>query len=212
MLPYHKILVSGARGRLGSVICTRLSADYQIIEHVRGLDLSTVIALHQPDLIIDVTSHINILAHIAIYQRHAIPVIIGTSGISPVDARLVCEATPFPLLIVPNFSMGFKTLIQQAVILSSQYKVSKIIETHHNQKKDSPSGSSLFLADRLDTTIESIRVPRYIAKHEIQFCMEGSLITISHEVTDKSSFIPGILHAIEYISSKPSAQIYYPGS
>ena len=72
MLPYHKILISGAQGKLGSAICTKLRSVCQIIKHTKQDDLSAMLALHRPDLIIDVTSHICIHEHIAIYQKHAI--------------------------------------------------------------------------------------------------------------------------------------------
>ena len=83
------------------------------------------------------------------YIDHKQPAIIGTSGLTPREARQYCQQTDFPLVIVPNFSRGFRLFFQQAQSIAPHYANIQIIETHHQTKKDAPSGSSLFLADAL---------------------------------------------------------------
>lgn len=197
----QRILISGINGKLGSVIAKSLAKDYIIEGHHRSECLEQSIQKGF-DLIIDATSALTIHEHMAIYLKYRVPVIIATSGISPSDAEAYIKQASFPLIIAPNLSISFRQFVAVALSLQQNMTVKTIIETHHHHKKDSPSGSSLFLSDRLNNApIQSLRVDEYIAKHEIIFTNGDDKTTLTHENNSPSAFIPGLVEAIEQITT-----------
>ena len=198
----QSILISGISGRLGRSIKDALAPHHIIHGHHKHQSLEECIKTSGCDMIIDASSSLSIHAHIAIYLNAKIPTIILTSGITPQAAVDYCQRAHFPFIIVPNLSKGFRDFLQTALQLNKQYPALKITETHSSHKKDSPSGSSLFLSHKLGgVDIESKRVEQYIAKHEIIFSSEHDTITLSHTTTSPKAFMCGVLTAIEKINT-----------
>jgi 4-hydroxy-tetrahydrodipicolinate reductase len=156
--------------------------------------------------------------------------VVGTTGLSPEqiqDLAEFAEKASIGCLIVPNFSIGV-VLMQQAAQQAAQYfDHVEIIELHHNQKADAPSGTAVKTAQMLaeanksynaplvDETetlpgsrggttqdgihIHSVRLPGLIAHQEILFGAPGQLYTLRHDTTDRSSFMPGVLLCIRRV-------------
>lgn len=197
----QRVLISGINGKLGSAIAKSLAKDYIIEGHYRSECLEQSIQ-NGFDLIIDATSALTIHEHMAIYLKHQVPVIIATSGIWPSAAEDYIKQANFPLIIAPNLSKSFRQFVTTAQTLQQNMTVKTIIETHHHHKKDSPSGSSLFLSHRLNNApIQSLRVNKYIAKHEIIFTSGDDIIKLTHESNSPGAFIPGLIEAIEEITT-----------
>ena len=161
--------------------------------------------------------------------------VVGTTGLTPEqiqDLADFAEKASTGCLIIPNFSIGM-ALLQQAAVQASQYfDHVEIIELHHNQKADAPSGTAIQTAQQLaglgktfnppmveetekltgargsvaddNIRIHSVRLPGFIAHQEVIFGAPGQIYTLRHDTTDRSSFMPGVLLAIRKITQLKS--------
>lgn len=156
--------------------------------------------------------------------------VVGTTGLSPEkiqDLAEFADKASTGCLIIPNFSIGM-VLLQQAAIQASQYfDHVEIIELHHNQKADAPSGTAIQTAQLLaemgksfnpptvteteklagargsladeGIRIHSIRLPGLIAHQEVIFGAAGQIYTLRHDTSDRSCYMPGVLLSIRKI-------------
>lgn len=153
------------------------------------------------------------------------PLLIGSTGHSATTQRfLESAAKHIPILYSPNFSIGMGLCIEATRMLSKSLKGSchiDIIESHHIQKKDTPSGTALSLAsatgldkvlDRpgidhprpTDTVfIHSLRRGNVIGEHTIIFTCQGETIELKHQVTSRETFARGALKAATFLHGKP---------
>lgn len=156
--------------------------------------------------------------------------VVGTTGLSPEQIQDLAEfadKASVGCLIIPNFSIGI-VLLQQAAQQAAQYfEHVEIIELHHNQKADAPSGTAIQTAQLLSELhkpynppqvhetetiqgarggvtadgirIHSVRLPGLIAHQEVIFGAPGQIYTLRHDTSDRASFMPGVLLCIRRI-------------
>ena len=156
--------------------------------------------------------------------------VVGTTGLSPEqiqDLADFADKSSTGVLIIPNFSIGV-VLMQQAAIRAAQYfEHLEIIELHHNQKADAPSGTAIKTAEMLselgksynpqlvkekehlagargsvcgeNIRIHSVRLPGLIAHQEMIFGAPGQIYTLRHDTSDRSCYMPGVLLSIRKI-------------
>ncbi|ELR99112.1 4-hydroxy-tetrahydrodipicolinate reductase [Gloeocapsa sp. PCC 73106] len=156
--------------------------------------------------------------------------VVGTTGLSATqiaDLGEFAEKASTGALIIPNFSIGM-VLLQQAALQAAQYfDHVEIIELHHNQKADAPSGTAIKTAEMLSNLgkkynpplveaketfagargatlgdqipIHSIRLPGLIAHQEVIFGAAGQIYTLRHDTSDRSCYMPGVLLAIRQV-------------
>jgi 4-hydroxy-tetrahydrodipicolinate reductase len=156
--------------------------------------------------------------------------VVGTTGISPEqlkDLAEFAEKSSTGVLVIPNFSIGV-VLMQQAAIRAAQYfEHVEIIELHHNQKADAPSGTAIKTAEMLselgktynpalvketehlagargsvcgdNIRIHSVRLPGLIAHQEVIFGAPGQIYTLRHDTSDRSCYMQGVLLSIRKI-------------
>ncbi|XTZ10252.1 MAG: 4-hydroxy-tetrahydrodipicolinate reductase, partial [cyanobacterium endosymbiont of Rhopalodia yunnanensis] len=161
--------------------------------------------------------------------------VVGTTGLSEKQIKELgefAEKASTGCLIIPNFSIGM-VLLQQAAIQASQYfNHVEIVELHHNQKADAPSGTAVKTAQMLsdcgkiynpssvketetiqgargglgnnNIRIHSVRLPGLIAHQEILFGAKGELYTLRHDTSDRSCYMTGVLLAIRKITQLKS--------
>lgn len=161
--------------------------------------------------------------------------VVGTTGMSPEqiqDLADFAEKASTGCLLIPNFSIGM-VLLQQAAIQASKYfDHVEIIELHHNQKADAPSGTAVQTAQLLaelgktfnpavvqeteklpgargsvaeeNIRIHSIRLPGLIAHQEVIFGAPGQIYTLRHDTSDRSCYMPGVLLAIRKVTQLKS--------
>lgn len=161
--------------------------------------------------------------------------VVGTTGLTPEEIQKLAdfaEKASTGCLIIPNFSIGMALLQQAAVQASRYFDHVEIIELHHNQKADAPSGTAIQTAQQLaglgktyntpvveeteklagargsiaddNIRIHSVRLPGFIAHEEVIFGSPGQIYTLRHDTTDRSSFMPGVLLAIRKITQLKS--------
>ncbi|ASC72111.1 4-hydroxy-tetrahydrodipicolinate reductase [Halomicronema hongdechloris C2206] len=187
----------------------------------QGQGLSVMVDFTHPDTVYE-----SVRAAIA----YGVRPVVGTTGLSADQIQELAEfaeKASIGCLIIPNFSIGM-VLLQQATLQAAQYfDHVEIIELHHNQKADAPSGTAIQTAQMLselhkpfnppevDETeklpgargstladgvhIHSVRLPGLIAHQEVIFGAPGQLYTLRHDTSDRSSFMPGVLLAIRRI-------------
>jgi 4-hydroxy-tetrahydrodipicolinate reductase len=157
--------------------------------------------------------------------------VVGTTGLKPEQIRDLAEfaeKASTGCLLIPNFSIGM-VLLQEAAIRASQYfDHVEIIELHHNQKADAPSGTAIQTAQMLaelgktfnpsqveeketlagargsqadeGIRIHSVRLPGLIAHQEVIFGAPGQIYTLRHDTSDRACYMPGVLLAIRKVT------------
>lgn len=161
--------------------------------------------------------------------------VVGTTGMSPEqiqDLADFAEKASTGCLLIPNFSIGMVLLQQAAVQASKYFDHVEIIELHHNQKADAPSGTAVQTAQLLaelgktfnpavvketeklpgargsvteeNIRIHSIRLPGLIAHQEVIFGAPGQIYTLRHDTSDRSCYMPGVLLAIRKVTQLKS--------
>lgn len=181
----------------------------------------------QPGVMVDFTHPKGVYHNIRSAIAYGIRPVVGTTGLSPEqiqDLAEFAEKASIGVLIIPNFSIGM-VLLQQAAIAASQYfDHVEIIELHHNQKADAPSGTAIKTAEMLadlgktynppaveeseklqgargaladeQIRIHSVRLPGLIAHQEVIFGGPGQIYTLRHDTSDRACYMPGVLLAI----------------
>jgi 4-hydroxy-tetrahydrodipicolinate reductase len=157
-----------------------------------------------------------------------IPSIIGVSGFAEDDygwMRSMSEQYDVAILLVPNFSIGILLVKKMAALARAYFPKVELVETHHDRKRDAPSGTSLDIATMLakidpppaetpqveeldlgsrgmdvkDVKIHSLRLPGVIARQSILFSRKGEVLSIEHDTTSREAFLAGIYFTIENI-------------
>ncbi len=227
-----RLLVQGASGRLGQVI-VRLANNtkkFQISEIRRGESLDQ---LEQADVALDVSEAASslLLARRAAALRK--PVVIGSTGHDrPQIAEIESLARRAAIVLAPNFSVGVNLLFwlsqNAARILGDSFDL-EILELHHRQKKDAPSGTARRLAEILAATrdidleangrhgrvgqtgerlkneigFHAIRGGDVVGEHTVYFLGSGERLELTHKASSRETFAHGALRATEWVLSQP---------
>ncbi|MBD2743112.1 4-hydroxy-tetrahydrodipicolinate reductase [Coleofasciculus sp. FACHB-1120] len=184
----------------------------------------------QQGVMVDFTHPDSVYENVRTAIAYGIRPVVGTTGLSPQQIQELAEfadKASTGALIIPNFSIGM-VLLQQAAVQASQYfDHVEIIELHHNQKADAPSGTALQTAQMLGELgktynpptvketeklpgargsqadegirIHSVRLPGLIAHQEVMFGAPGQIYTLRHDTSDRSCYMPGVLLAIRKV-------------
>jgi len=163
-----KIVVAGSGGKMGRALIEGVSADASLALAASfdvGDDVAA--AIGKGDVLIDFTRPEGTLAHLAHCERLGKAIIIGTTGFSDADrARITAAAKTIPIALSPNFAVGvnaaFRLAEVAAGILGDAFDV-EILEAHHRQKVDAPSGTALKLGEVVAAALH--RNLREVAKH-----------------------------------------------
>lgn len=234
-----KIALSGCNGRMGRVI-TDIVAGREGMEIVAGFDINTTKHADFPvfsdpfefqgtcDVIIDFSNASSTEHLLAFCERHGTPIVICTTGHSAEQLTKIREASAkFPVFRSGNMSLGINLmsdlLRKSAAILGDRYDV-EIIEKHHNQKLDAPSGTALMLADAVASAlpyeaeyiydrherrtkrtkheigISAIRGGTIVGEHSVMFCGRDEIIEIRHTALSREVFAVGAVDAAAFMA------------
>lgn len=211
-----KICVSGSEGKMGSRIIDLAGSDPDL--QVTGqfdIDGDAVASIENCDCLIDFTAPKATMANLALCERFKKAIVIGTTGLSEEEKAKIQEASvSIPIVFSPNMSVGvnllFKLIEQASKILGKDYEVS-IIEAHHAQKKDAPSGTAKEIAKIVKSVkgdteipIDSVREGETIGEHTITFESDFDLLEITHSAKTRDIFAKGALLAAKFVSGKKS--------
>ena len=151
-------------------------------------------------------------------KKKEIPILIGTTGFSEDDFKKIeVASTKIPVLFAPNTSPGIailKNILNTSKNLFSEDHVFSISETHHIEKKDSPSGTALDLQrviisiyPEANVVIESFREGNHPGEHTVSIALDKEIIEFTHRAEDRSIFALGALKGAAWLTER-SAGLY----
>jgi 4-hydroxy-tetrahydrodipicolinate reductase len=199
-----RVGVAGAAGRMGQAVCAAVEgADDMTLagraDPALGVELHEI--LGDCDVVVDFTRPDTALENARTCMRAGVHAVVGTSGWDP--APLAGETGGGKVFVAPNFAIGAVLMMQFAAQASRYMARAEIIELHHDKKLDAPSGTAARTADLMegDVPIHSVRLPGLVAHQEVILGDVGQTLTIRHDSTDRTSFMPGVLLAIRKVGS-----------
>lgn len=193
-------------------------------------NLERLLAEAQPSVCVDFTTGAEAGANIEVCLQHRIPAVVGTTGIpAQVLDRIgqLSRIEKTPVFVAPNFSLGTVLMMKFATEASRYFSTAEILEMHHDKKLDAPSGTAIRTAELMlksrdqfispglcseklshvrggemgGVRIHSVRLPGLLAHQEVIFGGDGEILTIRHDSTARTSFMPGVMLAIRKIRS-----------
>ena len=228
-----KIILCGACGKMGKMISELAGAQI-----VCGVDLhpspmpypvyqSFDEIKEQADCLIDFSSATNLKERLDYCKKNHLPAVLASTGYTEADCKLIEETSKvIPVFQTGNFSLGINLLQmlakKAASILGGDFDV-EIIERHHNQKKDAPSGTALMLAKSVnegygnqkefiygregivgarkpsEIGIHAVRGGTIVGEHEVMFAGEDEIVTLSHSARSRKVFASGALKAAAWL-------------
>jgi 4-hydroxy-tetrahydrodipicolinate reductase len=247
-----KILVNGAAGKMGRAMIAGIlpEEDLRIVAAVdlkqAGIDIGALcgekpwgvtietslpqaLTRTRPDIMLDFTNAQAALKNIRLALELKIATVIGTTGLDPQElAELdkLAKSQQTPVFVAPNFALGAVLMIGFAAEAAAHFPYVEVIERHHNQKLDAPSGTAIATmeaiakrrpafaqgalhefekipgsrgADYQGMRVHSIRLPSYVGSQEVVFGGLGQIFTIKHETLSREAFLPGVLLALRKI-------------
>jgi 4-hydroxy-tetrahydrodipicolinate reductase len=233
-----RVGVLGARGRMGRQVCAA-------VEQAPDLELAATVDLDDrladvlesgAQVLVDFTHPDAVLDNLRFAAEHGLHAVVGTTGFT--DERLATvrewfDAKPeLGLVIAPNFGIGAVLAMKFAQLAAPYFDSAEVIELHHPDKADAPSGTASRTARLIaqareqaglgpvpDATttqlagargaevdgirVHSIRAAGLVAHQEVLFGTAGETLTIRHDSLDRSSFMPGVLLAIREVVRRP---------
>lgn len=234
-----KVAVCGALGKMGTEVCNAVeecsetelvakidiegSGTYQSIEEAhRVCDI---------DVLVDFTQPASIFENAKYCLNNEIKIVIGTTGLKDEEIDFLKDLSVknnTSCLIAPNFSTGAVLMMMFSKQAAKYFDNAEIIELHHNQKKDAPSGTAIKTALMMseekdsfvkgncpeketvqgarggisysDIHIHSVRMPGYIASQEVIFGSSGQVFKIRHDSMDRKCYMQGVLLAVKHVA------------
>jgi len=217
------VAVAGAAGRMGETVCAAIEGaeDMELVgradpllgttleEILMGTHPPTGPSARAPEVVVDFTRPETALGNALACVRAGVHVVIGTTGFDPTplrQARAADGARKANVLIAPNFAIGAVLMMRFAVEAARHMAKAEIVELHHDQKLDAPSGTAARTAQLIaaetggpEPPIHSVRLPGMVANQEVIFGDVGQTLTIRHDTIGRESFMPGVLLAIRRV-------------
>lgn len=232
-----KVAVCGALGKMGCEVVNAVEAA-EDMELVAKIDIAAdniyrtieeAARVEDIDILIDFTQPKSIYENALYCLNNGIKIVIGTTGLTDEQIeklRQLSVEKNTGCFIAPNFSTGAVLMMMFARQAAKYFDNAEIIEFHHNQKKDAPSGTSIKTAqmmaevkpdfaintcDEVETVegarggnsysnihIHSVRMPGYTASQEVILGSSGQVLTIRHDSMDRKCYMPGVLLAVRH--------------
>lgn len=236
------VAVCGSNGKMGKEVVRAVNEDKELtlvaqIDIVDGeySSIKDASAQKKIDVLVDFTQPKSIYENAQYCLNNGINIVIGTTGLSDeqiANLKSLSEQNKVSCLIAPNFSTGAVLMMMFAKQAAKYFDNAEIIELHHNQKKDAPSGTAVKTALMMseaseksfvtgncpetetikgarggisysDIHIHSVRMPGYIASQEVLFGSSGQTFKIRHDSMNRECYMPGVLMAVKHVMTKP---------
>lgn len=231
-----RILVNGAGGRMGNVLCGMIRSGAQGSELAGAVDAfaqngdilpSLEAFTGEADCIIDFSNHTGTQALLDYATAHRLPVVIATTGQTEEERGMIQAASAqIPVFFSGNMSLGIALLVQLAKLTAKMFPDAdiEIVEQHHNQKLDVPSGTALMLGKavqearpesqllvgrhengkrtKTEVGIHSLRLGNVVGIHEVIVNTGSQTISLKHEAHDRALFAEGALSAAAFLCGK----------
>jgi 4-hydroxy-tetrahydrodipicolinate reductase len=240
-----RVGVFGAHGKMGLHVCAAVRQDSDL-ELVAGVDPSnggepvggqvtvsvdpTALVDARAEVAVDFTRPDAVMDNVRFSVEHGIHVVVGTTGIGPEQLdeirRWLDERPEVGVIVAPNFSIGAVVGQRLAEEAARYFPAAEVIELHHDQKLDAPSGTAAATARRIAAArkeawegptggetyrggdvegvrVHSVRLPGLVAHQEVIFGAQGQTLTIRHDAPDRTCYMPGVLMAVREVGGRP---------
>jgi 4-hydroxy-tetrahydrodipicolinate reductase len=232
-----KVGVLGARGRMGSEVVKAVKAadDLELVAELDLGDSLETLITQGAEVVVDFTTPDSVMANLEFLISHNINAVVGTTGFD--DARVakiksLLTSSKSGVLIAPNFAIGAVLMMEFATKAAKYFESAEIIELHHPNKVDAPSGTAARTADLMsqsrkesgltsmpdattssidgargakvgDIPVHSVRLRGLVAHQEVLLGGVGETLSIRHDSIDRVGFMPGVLLGIRQVISHP---------
>jgi 4-hydroxy-tetrahydrodipicolinate reductase len=233
-----KVGVLGARGRMGAEVVKAVTAaaDLELVASLDIGDSLDQLVSSGAQVVVDFTTPDSVMANLEFLISKGINAVVGTTGFD--DARvtklktLVSANPKVGVLIAPNFAIGAVLMMEFATKAAKYFESAEIIELHHPDKVDAPSGTASRTAELMtqarkeaglsampdatnsgipaarganvgDIPVHSIRLRGLVAHQEVLLGGLGETLTIRHDSLDRAGFMPGVLLGVRKVISNP---------
>jgi len=257
-----RVLVHGALGKMGQEVLRALCHDPEL-EPVAGVDiraesrsmllpdgsrsiplstdLEAILTHHDTDVMVDFTSAEATMAAVRAAAEHKVRMVIGTTGLSPEQVDEItnlCRRKELGAVIASNFSIAAAVMIHSAKLAAKFFDHAEIIELHHEQKTDAPSGTALTTARKMSEArgkpfvhataekesisgsrgaefegiaIHSVRLPGLLSHQEVILGAPGQTLRIRLDQIGREAFMPSVLLAIRRVTELKVAVVGLDG-
>lgn len=232
----------GARGKVGSAVCAavRGAEGLELVAQVDAGDSLDVLAEQRVEAVVDFTHPDVVMGNLERCVAEGVHAVVGTTGFD--EERLATlrgwlqDSPGTGVLIAPNFSIGAVLMMRFAALAAPHYESVEIVELHHPDKADAPSGTARRTAELVaaarreaglgpapDATstaldgargadvdgvpVHALRVRGLVAHQEVVLGGVGETLTIRHDSLDRASFTPGVLASLRVIGSRPGLTV-----
>lgn len=208
-----KVAVAGAGGRMGQAVCRAVEgADDMELVGRADPELGTALAdvLTGADVLVDFSTPDSALDNARTAAAAGVDVVIGTTGFDTGELASIEGANVFA---APNFAIGAVLMMRFAQEAAGSFPAAEIVELHHENKVDSPSGTAALTAQRMagglgsEPAIHSVRLPGVVASQEVILGGPGETLSIRHDTIDRECFMPGVLLAVRRVGSLDSSPV-----
>jgi 4-hydroxy-tetrahydrodipicolinate reductase len=210
-----RVVVSGAAGRMGQAVCEAVEGaeDMELLARADpALEVGLGDALEGAGVVVDFTTPETAVANVRACLEAGVHVVVGTTGFELEELRALAEGSPGAAncIVAPNFAIGAVLLMQAAQLIAPHMPECEIVELHHDEKIDAPSGTAKRTAELIGEAgghvhepIHSVRLPGLVAHQEVLFGGEGQTLSLRHDSIDRRSFMPGVLLAARRVGDLP---------
>lgn len=234
--------VLGARGKMGGTVVDAVNSapDMEIVAALDLGDELDALVANKAEVVVDFTTPDSVMGNLAYLIEHGIHAVVGTTGFDePRLATLRSQLAKAPsvgVLIAPNFGLGAILMMEFAKKAAPLFESVEIVELHHPNKVDAPSGTAKRTAELItdarakaksvampdatkesldgargakvgEVPIHSVRARGFVAHQEVIFGGVGETLTIRHDSLDRQSFMPGVLLGIRCVLSAPGLTV-----
>lgn len=253
-----RVAVTGAGGRMGGEVCRAVDVSHDLVlvggvdpsvegeslghvNHITsspGADVIVVGSVDQlnaddVDVVIDFT-HLDVSRSVLNWcAANGVHAVVGTTGFSDEDLAAFADGfSSSNAIIAPNFAIGAVMMMRMAELAAPFFETAEVIEFHHNQKRDAPSGTAMMTAQRIEAAkavsgsswdtdptehevvpgarggkvggvgVHGVRMHGMVAHQEVIFGTTGETLTIRHDSIDRNSFMPGVLLATRQVAAQ----------
>jgi 4-hydroxy-tetrahydrodipicolinate reductase len=237
-----RVGVLGAAGRMGSAACEAIGAadDLDLVARIGSGNPRDALTAAGCEVAVDLTRPDAVMDNVRFCVEHGIHAVVGTSGFD--DDRLatlrgwLADAPGVGVVVAPNFAVGAVLMMSFAARAAPFFESVEIVEMHHPDKADAPSGTAVRTAGMVaaaravagvapspDATstgldgargadvdgvrVHSVRARGLVAHQEVLLGGAGETLTIRHDSTDRRSFMPGVLLAVREVGSRPGLTV-----
>ena len=222
-----RVAIAGALGRMGRVAVNAMQ-NTAGVTYAGGFartrlpgerifdDLHELLTIEKPDVLLDLTTQPSSFTISMDAVAHGVRAVIGATGWQQPGREAIDAAARkrgIGALIVPNFSVGAILMMRFAEEAAKLFPSIEIIELHHDQKKDAPSGTARLTAERITQAggpakvpIHSVRLRGLLAHQEVLLGTDGEVLTIRHDSLSRESFVPGMRAAVRAVMNVTGLQ------